>query len=69
MSLKRTLLLAVLVSLGLLAACGKKSPDDSKALAKVNSETISERDYETICACAAPSRSRSWTRRRKNRWC
>jgi peptidyl-prolyl cis-trans isomerase C len=46
MSLKRTLLLAVLVSLGLLAACGKKSPDDSKALAKVNSETITERDYE-----------------------
>ena len=46
MSPKRTLLLAFLVSLGLLAACGKKSPDDSKALAKVNSETITERDYE-----------------------
>ncbi len=46
MSPKRTLLLAFLVSLGLLAACGKKSPDDSKALAKVNSEAITERDYE-----------------------
>ena len=36
----------LLVSLGLLAACGKKAPDTGKTLASVNNETITERDYE-----------------------
>ena len=30
----------------LLSACGKKSPDDSKVFATVNSEAITEKDYE-----------------------
>lgn len=46
MSFLRYSLIAVL-ALGLgLAACGKKSPDDSKALASVNGEVITEKDYE-----------------------
>lgn len=37
----------LLLSAGLvLGACGKKSPDDSKVLASVNGETITEKDYE-----------------------
>lgn len=46
MSLKRPLLLALFVALGLLAACGKKAPDTGKTLATVNGEAITERDYE-----------------------
>src|SRR3989344_4361892 len=46
MSFKRPLLFVLLVSLGLLAACGKKAPDTGKVLASVNNETITERDYE-----------------------
>ncbi len=46
MSFKRPLLLAFLVSLGLLAACGKKPPDTGKVLVSINDETITERDYE-----------------------
>lgn len=46
MSLKRHLLLALFVALGLLAACGKKAPDTGKTLATVNGEAITERDYE-----------------------
>ena len=46
MSFKRPLLLVLLVSLGLLAACGKKAPDTGKVLASINNETITERDYE-----------------------
>lgn len=46
MSLKRPLLLLLLVTLGLLAACGKKAPDTGKTLATVNGEAITERDYE-----------------------
>lgn len=37
------LLLAALAALG---ACGTKSPDDSKVLATVNGEAITEKDYE-----------------------
>ncbi|HWR86938.1 MAG TPA: peptidylprolyl isomerase [Acidiferrobacterales bacterium] len=37
----------LLLSAGLvLGACSKKSPDDSKVLASVNGETITEKDYE-----------------------
>ncbi|MBI3570664.1 MAG: peptidylprolyl isomerase [Gammaproteobacteria bacterium] len=46
MSFKRSLLPVLLVSLGLLAACGKKAPDTGRVLASVNNETITERDYE-----------------------
>ncbi len=46
MSLKRPLLIALFVALGLLAACGKKAPDTGKTLATVNGEAITERDYE-----------------------
>ncbi len=48
MSLKRPLplVLALIVALGLLAACGKKAPDTGKTLATVNGEAITERDYE-----------------------
>lgn len=44
---QRPLLLVLFVSLGLLAACGKKGPDDSPVIATVNGETISEKDLET----------------------
>jgi peptidyl-prolyl cis-trans isomerase C len=37
------LMLGALLALG---ACGTKSPDDSKVLATVNGETITEKDYE-----------------------
>jgi peptidyl-prolyl cis-trans isomerase C len=37
------LLLAALLAVG---ACGKKSPDDSKVLATVNGEAITEKDYD-----------------------
>ncbi len=46
MSLKRPLLVALFVALGLLAGCGKKAPDTGKTLATVNGEAITERDYE-----------------------
>lgn len=46
MSPKRSLLVALVVALGLLAGCGKKGPDTGKALATVNGEAITERDYE-----------------------
>jgi len=43
----RPLILILLLSTGLmLGACGKKSPDDSKVLATVNGEAITEKDYE-----------------------
>jgi len=43
---KHTLLVALFVALGLLAACDRKAPDTGKVLATVNGETIAERDYE-----------------------
>jgi peptidyl-prolyl cis-trans isomerase C len=47
MTTRRPLFLILLLSTGLvLGACGKKSPDDSKVLASVNGESITEKDYE-----------------------
>jgi peptidyl-prolyl cis-trans isomerase C len=47
MTTRRPYFLVLLLSAGLvLGACGKKSPDDSKVLASVNGETITEKDYE-----------------------
>ena len=47
MTTRHPLLLILLLSAGLvLGACGKKSPDDSKVLASVNGEAITEKDYE-----------------------
>src|SRR4030067_373662 len=44
---RHPLIVVLLLSAGLvLGACGKKSPDDSKVLASVNGETITEKDYE-----------------------
>jgi peptidyl-prolyl cis-trans isomerase C len=44
---RRPLFIILLLCAGLvLGACGKKSPDDSKVLASVNGETITEKDYE-----------------------
>lgn len=39
------MLLAALLALG---ACGKKSPDDSKVLATVNGEVITEKDFDSF---------------------
>jgi peptidyl-prolyl cis-trans isomerase C len=44
-SLFPVLLLAALLALG---ACGKKGPDDSKVLAKVNNEVITEKDFDSF---------------------
>jgi peptidyl-prolyl cis-trans isomerase C len=47
MTPRRPLLFILLLSAGLiLGACGKKSPDNSKVLATVNGEVITENDYE-----------------------
>ena len=47
MTTRHPLIVVLLLSAGLvLGACGKKSPDDSKVLASVNGETITEKDYE-----------------------
>ena len=47
MIVRRPLILVLMLSLGLmLGACTKKGPDDSKVLASVNSESITEKDYE-----------------------
>ncbi|MEK7303488.1 MAG: SurA N-terminal domain-containing protein, partial [Pseudomonadota bacterium] len=47
MTTRHSLYLILLLSTGLvLGACGKKSPDDSKVLASVNGESITEKDYE-----------------------
>ncbi len=47
MTTRHPLFLILLLSAGLmLGACGKKSPDDSKVLASVNGESITEKDYE-----------------------
>lgn len=44
---RRPFFILLLLSLGLmLGACAKKSPDDSKVLASVNGEAITEKDYE-----------------------
>lgn len=41
----RILLLSALLMLG---ACGKKSPDDSKKLATINGEVITEKDFDSF---------------------
>jgi peptidyl-prolyl cis-trans isomerase C len=47
MTTRRPLFVILLLCAGLvLGACGKKSPDDSKVLASVNGEAITEKDYE-----------------------
>jgi len=47
MTTRHPLFVILLLSAGLvLGACGKKSPDDSKVLARVNGEAITEKDYE-----------------------
>jgi peptidyl-prolyl cis-trans isomerase C len=47
MTTRHPFFIILLLSAGLvLGACGKKSPDDSKVLASVNGETITEKDYE-----------------------
>jgi peptidyl-prolyl cis-trans isomerase C len=47
MTTRHPLIVILLLCAGLvLGACGKKSPDDSKVLASVNGETITEKDYE-----------------------
>ncbi len=47
MTTRHPLILVLLLCAGLaLGACGKKSPDDSKVLASVNGESITEKDYE-----------------------
>ena len=43
----RTLTLILLASFGLvLTACGSKSPDDSKVLATINGDVITQNDYD-----------------------
>lgn len=47
MTIHRIVVLLWLAAAGLaLSACGAKGPDDSKVLATVNSEAITEKDYE-----------------------
>ena len=47
MTTRHPLIVILLLCAGLaLGACGKKSPDDSKVLASVNGENITEKDYE-----------------------
>jgi peptidyl-prolyl cis-trans isomerase C len=46
MSTLRVLVLSVLIAVAPLAGCGKKFSDDSKVLATVNGESITEKDFE-----------------------
>lgn len=47
MTTRHSLFVFLLLCAGLvLSACGHKSPDDSKELASVNGESITEKDYE-----------------------
>lgn len=47
MTIRHPLNVILLLCVGLvLGACGHKSPDDSKVLASVNGESITEKDYE-----------------------
>ena len=46
MTTRHSLFGALLVAGLLLAGCGAKSPDDSKVLARVDGEAITEKDYE-----------------------
>jgi len=47
MSIRHPLNVILLLGIGLmLGACSTKTPDDSKALASVNGESITEKDYE-----------------------
>lgn len=46
MIIRHPLIAALLIAGALLAGCGPKSPDDSKVLATVNGEAITEKDYE-----------------------